>query len=104
MAYSQGLYAPTDISKPVPVGVCDRSGFLFPLSQLLPQFQYRGNSLKWNGTMVADKFIDKPAEFLRPPILGPEPIVPRMPRPTNYAAQNAGGVAPLNTTQEILGD
>lgn len=96
----QGKNVPTDMMKPRPVGVDDRSGFLFYLDDLPFQYQYRGNALVNLNIRTGARFLDKPSEFLRPPLIGPDPIPPRYPRPTHYTQQNAGGTeAP--SVQEI---
>lgn len=96
----QGKQVPTDMMRPRPVGVCDRTGFLLYLDNLPFQYQYRGNALVNLNLRVGEQYIDKPSEFLRPPLIGPDPVPPRYPRPAHYAAQNSGGtVAP--SVQEI---
>lgn len=98
----QGRYVATDMMKPEPVGVCDRTGFLFKLSEMPFQYQYRGNALVNLNIRVAERYLDKPSEFLRPPLIGPDPVPPRNPRPTHYAQQNSGGV-PAPSVFEIEG-
>lgn len=106
MSRPQGLHVNATRSGPRYVGVCDSCGFLFPLSELFPQMQYAGNSLVWLGTFVDRKCLNVPSEFLRPALLGPEPIPPRYPRPTNYATENQGGTPPPTEPLRlsILGD
>jgi len=64
------------------------------------QYQYQGNALVSQNIRVGEQYLDKPSEFLRPPLIGPEPVPPRHPRPTHYAQQNQGGTTPP-TVQEI---
>lgn len=97
MPLPHNLRCPVDISAPRPVGVSDRSGFLFYLDDLQFQFQYAGNALKNQRILVAPDELDVPSEFLRPAIFGPEPAPFPNARPTQYAAQNQGGAAPLNS-------
>ena len=68
--------------------------------------QYQGNALVWTGALVCPSCRNTPSEFLRPALLGPEPVSPKYPRPTAYSYQNQGGTAapaePLRLT--IIGD
>lgn len=89
-----------DMMKPEPCGVDDRSGFIFALSDMPFQYQYRGNALVNLNIRTASRFLDKPSEFLRPPLIGPDPVPPKNPRPTHYAQQNSGGTTPPSV-QEI---
>ncbi len=106
MSRPQSLKAPASASKPKQVGTCDRCSDLVYYDKLSFQFQYLGNSLKSLNILVCPKCLDKPSEFLRPAILGPEPVPPRYPRPTSYGAQNEGGTpAPSEPLYlSILGD
>lgn len=89
-----------DMMRPEPCGVCDRTGFIFPLREMPWQLQYRGNALVNQNLRVAERFLDKPSEFLRPPLIGPDPVPPPYPRPTHYTAQNQGGTT-APSVQEI---
>lgn len=104
--YPHNLRAPTDVAKPEVVGICDRCGFLYPLSRLLWQFDQRGPQLANLHIRVCyDRCLDQPATFLKPIIIGPDPIPPKDPRPYNYAADAQGGIpAPTDiaTFLEIL--
>ena len=64
---------PVDMMHPRPVGVCDRTGFLVYLDDMDWQYQYTGKALTNLRILVAQEYLDKPAEFLQPAILGPEP-------------------------------
>lgn len=64
-----------------PVGVCDYSGFLFSKSDLVKQYEYRGNDLVWTGAMVGRPFLDVPNQQNRPPQIKGDPKVVRDPRP-----------------------
>lgn len=97
------LRSPVDMMRPRPVGISDASGFMYYLDDLQPNYQWRGNTLAWDGTLRGPEECDVPSEFLRPAILGPEPIPLKNARPAQYAAQNAGGV-PAPTINQILGD
>lgn len=89
-----------DMMKPEPCGVDDASGFIFPLSEMPFQYQWRGNALVSLNLRIANRFQDKPSEFLRPPLIGPDPVPPKNPRPTHYTSQNQGGTT-APTVQEI---
>jgi hypothetical protein len=66
------------------------------------QMQYLGNALKSLNILVCDRCLDAPSEFLRPVLIGPDPVTPRYPRPTSYASQNQGGQPPITNINEIL--
>lgn len=93
MPLPHNLRAPVDPYHPEPVGISDRSGFLFYLSQLPYQFEYRGNSLQNTNLRVGASELDVPFEFNRPIIIGPDPQPPADPRPWHYTQQAQGGVA-----------
>lgn len=97
------LRSPVDMMRPRPVGISDRSGFMYFLDEMVWQFQWCGNSLRNQRILVGPDEVDTPSEFLRPTILGPEPAPLVNARPTQYAAQNVGGV-PAPTIAQILDD
>lgn len=94
---------PVDMMHPRPVGVCDRTGFLVYLDDMDWQYQYTGKALTNLRILVAQEYLDKPAEFLQPAILGPEPAPILNARPTSYGTQNLGGTNPP-TVSQILPD
>ena len=103
MPLPHSLRAPIDIDKPEPHGRCDRCGFDYYLRDMSIQMQYLGNALKPLNILVCnERCLDKPSEFLRPVIIGPDPVSPRYPRPFSYAQQNEGGQPPILTINEIL--
>lgn len=104
MVLPHNLRCPVSITKPEPVGVCDRCGFLAYLSAMQWQFQWNSDRLVNLRILVCSICLDKPAEFLKTPKFGPEPAPLPNARPTHYATQNLGGEPPLNTVSEILGD
>lgn len=104
MVLPHNIRCPIDMMKPRPTGVCDRCDFLFFLDDLSWQFQWSGTALVNQRILVCQTCLDKPAEFLKTVILGPEPAPLPNARPTAYATQNQGGEPPLTTVSEILGD
>ena len=64
-----------------PVGVCDYSGFPFSRSDLVKQYEWRGNQLVWTGAIVGRPFVDEPNEQNRPPQIKGDPKVVQNPRP-----------------------
>ena len=105
MPLPHNLRSPVDMMRPEPVAVDDRSGFLVYLKDLDFQYQWTGNSLRNQRILVTDQMRDTPSEFLRTPILGPEPAPLPNARPTHYAQQNQGGVpAPTVTELNEIGD
>lgn len=72
---------------PISVGVCDHSGFVVPRNELVKNMQFRGNSLVWDGTLVWYKFADVPNAQQLSPILPPDPVPVKLPRPDNQMNQ-----------------
>jgi hypothetical protein len=64
-----------------PVGVCDYSGFFFSRSDLVKQYEWRGNQLVWTGAIVGRPFVDEPNEQNRPPQIKGDPKAVKNPRP-----------------------
>lgn len=103
MVLPHNLRAPVDIDKPEPNGRCDRCGFQYFLRDMAIQEQYLGNALRPINILVClERCYDKPSEFLRPVIIGPDPIPPKLPRPFSYAQQNEGGQPPITDINTIL--
>ena len=99
------LRAPTNPDAPEYIGVCDRCGFVYPLDELVWQYDYRGNALaNLRIRVCTEKCLDQPYEHFRPILVGPDPIPPRDPRPYNYATQNLGGSPPINDVNSIVPD
>lgn len=105
MVLPHSLRAPIDIDRPEPHGRCDRCGFDYFLRDMSFQQQYLGNSLQTINILVCnERCLDKPSEFLRPVLIGPDPMSPKYPRPFSYAAQNQGGEPPITDVNTIPGD
>ena len=95
--YPHNTFCPTDSSKPVPVGFCDRCGFLYRLSELVWQFD-------WSGPNLVNRFIrvctrtclDVPQEQGRVIVIGPDPVPLKDPRPGFWQTEEAAaGVPPI---------
>lgn len=93
--YPHNKYAPTSVSAPEPVGLCRRCGFLYPISSLVEQYEWRGPALQKILTRVCVRTcLDVPNETLRTIVISADPVPPKDPSPTFYAQQNAA-LAPL---------
>lgn len=93
MAWPHDLRTPTNPNAPEPVGWCDRGYHKWPLAQLAWQFDQRGNAIVNIGIRVCPRCMDEVATILAPVIIqGPEGVV-LDPRPPQYQANFAGGVA-----------
>ncbi len=107
MAYPHNRFAPVNIRAPEPVGICQRCAFLYPLSQLVEQQEWRGPALGMVLTHVCVRTcLDRPNEQLRTIVIGPD-LPPRRPSPTFYDQQNAApgftpGLAPLSDDEGDL--
>lgn len=74
-----GDYVRKDVIEPI--GTCDYSGFLFSRSDLVKQYEWRGNQLVWTGAIVGRPFVDEPNEQNRPPKIKGDPKAVQNPRP-----------------------
>ena len=102
MVLPHNLRAPIDMMRPRPVGISDKSGFMYFLDYLEWQYQWQGRALVNQRTLSSRNETDQPSEFLRTFIFGPEPAPLVNARPTQYATQNQGGVpAPTNVNNLV---
>jgi hypothetical protein len=74
-----GDYVRKDVIEPI--GTCDYSGFPFSRSDLVKQYEWRGNQLVWTGAIVGRPFLDMPNEQNRPPQIKGDPKAVQNPRP-----------------------
>ena len=74
-----GDYVRKDVIEPI--GTCDYSGFPFSRSDLVKQYDWRGNQLVWTGAIVGRPFVDEPNETNRPPQIKGDPKAVQNPRP-----------------------
>lgn len=81
MKFRYGKYVKISRNHPQAVGICDSSGFVFNHRDLVKQMAWKGNSLEWTGLLVGRPFLDEPNQQSRPPIMGPDPLPIRNPRP-----------------------
>lgn len=102
MVLPHNLQAPVSVTKPEPVGVCDRCDFMWYLRDLTWQFQWSARKLINLHILVCPRCLDTPAPFLQTFRFGPEPQPLPNARPTQYAAQNQGGTAPITSVEQIL--
>lgn len=79
---------------PAAQGVCDRCGFTYNHAELQFQYEYRGNDFVNLNILVCPPCLDIPVEFLRPIVLGPDPIPIRNPRPELDATVQEMGPVP----------
>jgi hypothetical protein len=86
-----------------PVGVCDYSGFFFSKSDLVKQYEWRGNQLVWTGAIVGRPFVDEPNEQNRPPQIKSDPKAVQDPRPFGINTPE-GPDANSNSSPVILAD
>jgi hypothetical protein len=86
-----------------PVGVCDYSGFFFSKSDLVKQYEWRGNQLVWTGAIVGRPFVDEPNQQNRPPQIKGDPKTLQNPRPFGIETPQ-GPEASGNSSPVILED
>ena len=82
--------ARVNAQSPEAFGICDRDGMLYNLKDLHYQYEYRGPQLQNLRIRVCSRCMDRPAAFLKPLIIPPDPLPVRDPRPMNFTAANAG--------------
>jgi hypothetical protein len=70
-----------DPDNPSGMGVCDRSGFVFNRKDLVEQQEWRGNRLVGTNIFVGKQYLDTPQQQNRPPIVLPDPVPFKKPRP-----------------------
>ena len=76
-----------DPDNPISAAVCDATGFVTSRSDLVKQYQYRGNQLVWTGFLVDKHFVDVPNPQLMNPVLPPDPVPVKQPRVDNQMNQ-----------------
>lgn len=73
---------------PRAIGACDRCGINYSLSELVWQYDYRGNDLVNIKLRVCTRTcVDKPYQGARPLKLPPDPLPVKDPRPLQQAGQ-----------------
>ena len=82
----KGKHVSIDQTNPEALGICDYTGFVFKRKDLVRQMEWRGNALIWTGFLVGRPYVDTPNEQLRPPILPPDPVPVKLPRPQQLDA------------------
>jgi hypothetical protein len=103
MPLPHNIHAPTSITKPEPVGLCDSCCFLYPLRQLLFQTAWRGNAIINTNLRKCPRCIDALNEQDRPILIGPDPKPLKDPRPGWWAQQQQGG-PPIPNPQSLIED
>jgi hypothetical protein len=99
MAEPHGKYAKVDPGDPEAFAQCDRCGFWYNRSMLVPQMIWSGTHLYQTGTLVCtDRCYDIPNEQLRTIILPPDPPPVINARVPNFAYEEDG---PVQTTLTI---
>lgn len=96
-----GDYVRKDVIEPI--GTCDYSGFPFSRSDLVKQYEWRGNQLVWTGAIVGRPFVDEPNEQNRPPRIKGDPKAVQNPRPFGIETPQ-GPEAIGNSSPVILED
>lgn len=88
MSWRPHNFATVNPTAPRAWGKCDRCDFVFPLNELVWQYDYRGPNLTNIRLRVCTKTcLDKPYQGWRPLKLPADPVPVRDPRPINAAVQ-----------------
>ena len=74
-------YGVVDPGNPEAAGICDRGGEVRKRRELLPEMEWRGDRLAWNGFLVCRRHMDRPQPQDRARHLPADPIPVRNPRP-----------------------
>jgi len=107
---SKGKYTRQNKQKPRGIGTCDYSGLMVRHSNMIQQYQYRGNGLVWTGFWVNPKFADKPNPQDLVPIIRLDPVPLNHARPDPIVYDNtistitidvSGGIDILLTEQQF---
>lgn len=69
-----------DANNPDAWGRCDKTGLPTMYQDLVPQYEYFGNTLKWTGLMVNKNDVDEPNPQLCTPPMKPDPVPVKNPR------------------------
>lgn len=94
MAWRPHSKVRVDPRQSLAAGCCDRCGFLYQHRDLNWQFQFTGVRLTNLRILVCRRCLDRPSEFLRSPILSPDPVAIMNARPEPFAYD---GVSPEET-------
>lgn len=89
----KGKHVRINPENPTALGICDYTGFIFNRDDLVRQMEWRGNALVWTGYYVGRPYADIPNPQLKPPILPPDPVPVKDPRPPHYSDQTWGQIA-----------
>lgn len=81
----KGKHVNININSPEALGICDYSGFVHLRKDLIRQMEWRGNRLVWTGYYVGRSYLDQPNPQLQPPILPPDPVSVKDPRPQFFS-------------------
>lgn len=85
MAYSRKYKGKYVIDTEEPVGICDRTKFIFNHKDLVKQMKWSGNSKVWTGLLVGKPFVDDLNDQNRPPMIKKDLEIipnPRPPKPS----------------------
>ncbi len=93
-----GDYVRKDVIEPI--GTCDYSGFPFSRSDLVKQYEWRGNQLVWTGAIVGRPFVDEPNEQNRPPQIKGDPKALQNPRP--FGIETPQGPEAIGNSSPII--
>lgn len=85
MPWRQHGHVRVNSRSPEAAASCDRCGFLYQHRDLNWQFNWTGVRLTNLRLLVCRRCLDVPSEFLRPPILGPDPVPIINARPEPFA-------------------
>lgn len=97
-----GLHGRARVIPGDPFATCDRCGMLYNHSDLEWQYEWQGTKLQNLYLLVCRRTcLDIPNQTLRTPILPPDPVPIKNPRPGFYASQE-GPPPPPQSVQEIL--
>lgn len=104
MAYRYTGRAVVNPTNPRAFGVCDRCGFWNQLDRLVYQHEWRGMRLMNLRIRVCDRCLDRPAAFLKPLILPPDPVPVLDPRPQNFSVVGPTVIVPQPIPIYLLDD
>ncbi len=80
-----GKHVTIDVTNPEALGICDYTGMVHLRKDLVRQMEWRGNRLVWTGYYVGRDYVDQPNPQLKTPILPPDPVPVKDPRPQYFS-------------------
>lgn len=80
MSRAGGKFFKPDPANPIAPAQCDRCERVVAHPSLIKQMEYMGRTLRWTGSFVCPRCVDRPQPQSVPKIVGPDPLPVKNPR------------------------